>query len=114
MSDKRPDSNWVAVCPEADIANEQFREFLLGEQPCFLFRRQGQLHAYRNQCPHLGITLNWMPERFMDLDNCFIHCANHGALFVPESGDCIAGPCEGDRLIAVSLRVSDGNIEARL
>ncbi|GGY83381.1 Rieske (2Fe-2S) protein [Marinobacter zhanjiangensis] len=114
MSDKRPDSNWVAVCREADIANEQFREFHLGEQPCFVFRRQGQLHAYRNQCPHLGITLNWMPERFMDLDNCFIHCANHGALFVPESGDCIAGPCEGDRLMAVALRVVDGSIEARL
>lgn len=50
----------------------------------------------------------------MDLDNCFIHCATHGALFTPESGDCIAGPCEGDRLVPVEVRVSNGTIEARL
>ena len=114
MPGKSSEGEWVAVCPEEDVGNDQFREFQLGGQPCFLFRRQGQLLAYRNQCPHLGITLNWLPERFMDADNCFIHCATHGALFTPESGDCIAGPCEGDRLVAVKLRVTDGMIQASL
>lgn len=114
MAGEYPGAGWVAICADSEVADDQFREFQLGEQPCFLFRRQGRLHAYRNQCPHLGIPLNWMPETFMDLDNCFIHCATHGALFTPESGDCIAGPCEGDRLIPVEVRINKGNIEARL
>ncbi|MFC4260253.1 Rieske (2Fe-2S) protein [Marinobacter lacisalsi] len=114
MVEGYPDVGWVTVCPDEEVANDQFREFHLGDQPCFLFRRRGELHAYRNQCPHLGIPLNWMPEKFMDLDNCFIHCATHGALFTPESGDCIAGPCQGDRLIPVKVRVSGGVIEASL
>lgn len=114
MADCAAGNDWQPLCAEADIDNDQFHEFQLGEEPCFLFRRRGRLFAYRNQCPHLGIPLNWMPERFLDPDSCFLHCANHGALFTPESGDCIAGPCQGDSLTSVPLRITDGTIEARL
>jgi nitrite reductase/ring-hydroxylating ferredoxin subunit len=44
-------------------------------------------------CPHLGIPLNWAPERFLDLDGTLIQCSSHGALFQIDSGECIAGPC---------------------
>lgn len=114
MSAGSQDRGWTPVCADTELADDQFREFQLGDQPCFLFRRRGQLFAYRNRCPHLGITLNWVPERFMDLDNCFIHCSTHGALFTPESGDCITGPCEGDQLTPVALQVKNDYIEARL
>ncbi|MFL1404715.1 Rieske (2Fe-2S) protein [Marinobacter sp. M1N3S26] len=114
MPEKTMGDGWTPVCPESGVANDQFQEFQLDGEPCFLFRRRGRLFAYRNRCPHLGIPLNWMPERFLDPDNCFIHCVNHGALFTPESGDCIAGPCQGDRLMSVPLRIADGTIEARL
>lgn len=114
MPDNVTGDDWQPLCAETDIANDQFHEFQLSGEPCFLFRRGGRLFGYRNRCPHLGITLNWMPARFMDLDNCFLHCSTHGALFTPESGDCIAGPCQGDRLTPVALRINDGTIEARL
>ncbi|MFW5824796.1 MAG: Rieske (2Fe-2S) protein [Marinobacter sp.] len=106
--------NWHRVCPETALTGGRFHEFTLEGQPCFVFRHGNRLLAYRNLCPHLGITFNWRPGQFMDADGCFIHCANHGALFTPESGECIAGPCQGDRLIPVSLRVRDRDIEARL
>ena len=37
----------------------------------------------------------------MDADNLFIQCSTHGALFKPGSGECIAGPCQGDSLAAL-------------
>ena len=69
----------------------------------FALRHDGEMRAYVNQCPHLGIELNWMPGRFMDSDGCFIQCATHGALFLPKSGECIAGPCQGDALTPLEV-----------
>ena len=37
-------------------------------------------------------------------------CAAHGASFALDSGDCIAGPCKGDRLRAVPVDVRDGQV----
>jgi len=37
-----------------------------------------------------------------------IVCATHGATFRPEDGYCIAGPCAGDRLEPVAVRVERG------
>ncbi len=61
----------------------------------FIVNKNNQLFAYQNQCPHLGIELNWEPDQFLDHDNVLIQCATHGALFVIESGECVAGPCLG-------------------
>ena len=33
-----------------------------------------------------------------------IQCARHGALFLIESGECVAGPCEGEALHAIDCR----------
>ena len=63
-----------------------------------------------NWCPHLGIELNFMPDQFMDEENTFIMCANHGALFEVESGNCLSGPCANECLKAVELEVRDGQI----
>ncbi len=114
MSEPPEGYAWTPVCEDMELAEGQFREFDVGDQPCFIFRRNGDLLGYRNRCPHLGITLNWAPERFMDLDQCFIHCSTHGALFTPEDGTCIAGPCQGDQLAPLRLRVQGATIEARL
>ena len=72
-------------------------------QPCFAIRHRGQLYAYRNSCPHLGVTLNWMPDRFLSEDGAFLQCALHGALFRIDDGHCVRGPCAGRRLQAVEL-----------
>jgi nitrite reductase/ring-hydroxylating ferredoxin subunit len=68
-------------------------------------KHDGLVRAFVNWCPHLGIELNFMPDQFMDSDNQFIMCANHGALFEIDSGDCLSGPCSGDKLIPVPLEV---------
>ncbi|MGZ6988821.1 MAG: Rieske (2Fe-2S) protein, partial [Thermoanaerobaculia bacterium] len=60
-------------------------------------------HAYRNVCPHVSIPLDRDGEPLLSEDGRFLVCRNHGALFAPEDGRCVAGPCEGDSL--ASLRV---------
>jgi nitrite reductase/ring-hydroxylating ferredoxin subunit len=76
----------------------------------FLINRHGQIHAYQNACPHTGVTLNWAPHQFMDVSEQFIQCGLHGALFVPESGLCVRGPCLGQSLKRLSIRIIDEQI----
>lgn len=73
--------------------------------------RQGaQVHVYENRCPHRGIPLEWVPDQFLDNSGRLIQCASHGALFLPESGECIAGPCVGQSLRAFACEVREGGI----
>ncbi|WP_408005462.1 Rieske (2Fe-2S) protein [Pseudomonas huanghezhanensis] len=65
-------------------------------------RRAGQVYAYQNRCPHRGVPLEWLPDQFLDTSASLIRCATHGALFLIEDGQCIAGPCEGKSLTPVA------------
>jgi nitrite reductase/ring-hydroxylating ferredoxin subunit len=69
----------------------------------FVVRGDGGLRGYLNRCPHRGLPLNWLPDRFLDADGIHIQCANHGALFNIDDGYCVAGPCAGGRLTPVRL-----------
>jgi nitrite reductase/ring-hydroxylating ferredoxin subunit len=39
-----------------------------------------------------------------------IVCASHGAIYEIDSGICVAGPCLGRKLRAVSVDIVEGNI----
>ena len=115
--------DWQAVCQRDELAPGQALEFRIrqpnaepGAMPLtgFVLLHDGSPRAYVNQCPHLGIELNWMPGRFLDADNLFIQCSTHGALFKPGTGECIAGPCQGDALTALDLRVEGGVVQIKL
>jgi nitrite reductase/ring-hydroxylating ferredoxin subunit len=76
----------------------------------FIVRKHGQTAAYLNSCPHTGAPLEWLPDQFLDLDNSFIQCAIHGALFRPEDGYCLRGPCVGRSLTALPLTEDAGQL----
>jgi nitrite reductase/ring-hydroxylating ferredoxin subunit len=95
----------VEDIPEGDAIGV---ESPLGE--LVVARRDGSIYAYRNQCPHLGIELNFQPDVFMDLDQQYLMCANHGALFRLEDGHCVWGPCAGEDLQAVAVQVTAGEV----
>ncbi|MFN3355944.1 MAG: Rieske (2Fe-2S) protein [Pseudomonas sp.] len=67
-------------------------------------RRDGIAYFYINRCPHRGIPLEWQPDQFLDDSASLIQCATHGALFLIENGECIAGPCAGKSLKALRGR----------
>ena len=71
----------------------------------FLVHKDGRVFGYRNQCPHTGAPLDWMPDQFLDPEGSLIQCAMHGALFRVEDGLCVQGPCAGRSLSPVPLRI---------
>ncbi len=74
----------------------------------FAVRRGSAVHVYVNACPHIGTPLDWVPDKFLSADGTLIVCATHGAMFRIEDGVCTRGPCRGDSLEAVAVRVEDG------
>ena len=96
------------LCLLSDLEEMQTIELTLEERQLFAIRQDNQLYAYWNSCPHMGIPLNWMPEKFLDLDGIFLQCSSHGALFQISDGECVGGPCVGDHLSPVTLK-QDGD-----
>jgi len=78
--------------------------------PAFAIRYRGRVHAYANRCAHQDIELDWLPGAFFDADGNHLVCAMHGALYAPDTGLCVDGPCRGARLtrIPVRERAADG------
>ena len=76
----------------------------------FAVRRGERVMVYVNSCPHIGTPLDWTPDRFLSRDGAFIICATHGAEFRITDGECIRGPCKGNRLEAVPVEIRDGTI----
>jgi nitrite reductase/ring-hydroxylating ferredoxin subunit len=98
------------LCHINEIEENTTKGFKQGEESYFAVKKSNQIYLYRNQCPHLGIELNWMDDKFLDLNGTMIQCFTHGALFVIEDGECIAGPCLGARLQAVEFEIIDDEI----
>ena len=84
----------------------------IGENPFFimLFRVENNILAYRNTCPHQGLSLNWAPNRFLVGDDGLLVCAHHGAAFDLSNGKCLQGPCKGASLQAVDILIRDDEI----
>ena len=72
-----------------------------------LHRDGATVRAWRNVCPHAGRRLDWSPGRFLKSKDGLLVCAVHGASFETGEGECVAGPCRGERLQAVAVRVMD-------
>ena len=80
------------------------------EEKGFVIRSGGKAYAYVNTCPHVGTELDWQPGEFFDYGGVYLVCSTHGALFEPQSGHCIAGPCRGASLQPIAIRERDGQV----
>ncbi len=80
----------------------------------FVIRRGQQIFCYYNICPHMGVNLDWVPDQFLDSSAQLIQCATHGALFQIEDGQCIAGPCQGQKLSPVKVNRDEDYFEILL
>lgn len=100
----------IPLCAVDDIADGAAKGFEIAADSIVALKFDGQVHVYRNSCPHLGVELNWLEDQFFDLDGAFIQCATHGALFEPATGLCIAGPCQGESLEPMPSHIQDGQL----
>lgn len=96
------------LCRLDDVPDGGSLGILTNGDDLFAVRTGDQLYLYRNNCPHDNVPLNWEPDEFMDASGTLIECVNHGAQFVIETGECVAGPCLGDCLEPVPITIKDG------
>ena len=102
----------VRLGPLAIIADGKARNFVLqiGERYFhgFVVRRGEQAFGYVDRCPHAGLPLAQVLDDYLTPDGALIACSWHGALFDPESGACVGGPCLSARLSPWPVAVRDG------
>ena len=102
------------LCQADEVGEGKGRGFRLGtgtdQTAVFVIRRGGVLRGYVNSCPHIGTPLDWLPDRFFTRDGQHLLCGTHGALFRPQDGLCVRGPCLGHSLQPAPIVVADGEI----
>ena len=80
------------------------------ETSAFVVRVNGQAYAYLNRCAHVPVELDWMEGEFFDDSGVYLICSTHGALYIPENGYCIGGPCSGKSLVKLPVEERAGKI----
>ncbi|MGH8230966.1 MAG: Rieske (2Fe-2S) protein [Steroidobacteraceae bacterium] len=97
------------LCRLSELSADGCREFRLGggDWPLrgFVVRVADGVRAYVNRCAHLQFPLNQRPHGFLTPDGSMILCSMHGALFEKATGYCVAGPCYGQSLIGLPIRI---------
>ena len=73
----------------------------------FAVRFRGTAHGYLNRCTHVAMELDWQPNRVFDATGQWLLCASHGAAYLPDTGQCAGGPCQGG-LVKINLVDYDG------
>ena len=110
--------NKILVCPEDAITLTTAKEFTLtyqgGNIDIFVVNWSNVFYAYRNSCPHTGVTLNWLAGQFFDYEQKYLQCATHGALFEVQTGLCLRGPCAGASLSALAVHKEDGALHVEI
>lgn len=72
----------------------------------------GAVRAYLNVCQHIAIPLDGGSREFFDPTGTHLRCGTHGALYRREDGFCVVGPCAGESLVALPIRIDgEGVVE---
>ena len=102
------------VCRSDELQDGIPLGFTLGEGDWplrgLVLQQGGEVRAFVNQCPHAGHRLDFPPGRFLTPDGSLLLCRSHGAIFDKANGECVAGPCMGERLRSIAVQVSQGSV----
>lgn len=104
----------VALCPLETLPDPGARNFVLqiGQARFhgFVVRKGAAVLGYVDRCPHMGLPLAKTLDDYLTPSGELIACGWHGALFRPDDGRCVGGPCVGQSLLAWPVEVSGGMI----
>ena len=79
-----------------------------------MVRFKGKLFGYLNRCRHVALPLDWGDNDFFSRDKKFLICKNHGAVYAPDSGICLSGPCSDAGLIKIPVTVEKNKLYLEL
>ncbi|PMS19435.1 Rieske (2Fe-2S) protein [Trinickia dabaoshanensis] len=102
----------VRVCAAADLVDggagvRRAARYLDGDAVVFFIRYDGGVYGYLNRCAHVPMELDWVEGQFFESSGLYLMCATHGAIYAPDSGRCVGGPCRGARLRPVQVEERD-------
>lgn len=101
------------LCALDDISDPGSKgPFIVDGVAVFVVRKDGEVFAYLNSCPHAGAPLQMEEDGFLDMDNSVIRCTIHGARFEIETGACLLGPCRNRRLSPHAVAIRNGRVIA--
>ena len=108
----QPSDPLIPLCNSGDLVDGGLAvgfDVVYAGQTCraFAIRYQGQPHAYLNRCTHVAMELDWQPNRIFDDSGQWLLCASHGAVYRPDTGECVEGPCRGG-LVKITLTEQEG------
>jgi nitrite reductase/ring-hydroxylating ferredoxin subunit len=98
------------LCLSSYLSEGHSRGFAVGELRVLAVRQQGRVYLYENRCPHRGVPLEWVTDQFLDHSGSLLQCSTHGALFLIDNGECVAGPCAGQSLQALGCHEDSSGI----
>lgn len=102
------------LCALAEISEPGAKSFRFRAEAAMfagvVVRVGEDIRGYVDSCPHAGWPLSALDDRYLTRDHRHILCAGHGALFTPLTGECVAGPCFGERLSSWPVEVRDGRV----
>ncbi|WP_153099812.1 Rieske (2Fe-2S) protein [Paraburkholderia hayleyella] len=115
MSEAKPEPPALApvlICTAADLIDgglgvRRAASFAGNEAVVFFVRYGGQVHGYLNRCAHVPMELDWVEGQFFESSGLYLMCATHGAIYAPDTGKCVGGPCRGGRLRPVRVEEHD-------
>ena len=73
----------------------------------FLVRLKDTWVAYENRCRHIAISLDFDNGEFFTQDGKYLFCQTHGAVYEPDTGLCVHGPCKGANLFSIPLEIGE-------
>lgn len=102
----------VRVCASDELVDggagrRMAASFAGGDAVVFFVRFGGDAYGYLNRCAHVPMEMDWVEGRFFDSSGHYLMCATHGAIYAPDSGRCVGGPCRGGRLRPVRVEERD-------
>ncbi|MBB4144927.1 Rieske (2Fe-2S) protein [Rhizobium rhizoryzae] len=98
------------LCNSAEVQEGEAKGFgpLTGfRRKIIVVRRNGTLHAWLDACPHYstGTPMAWKIDAYLNGERTHLTCHSHNALFEMDTGECILGPCLGQRLTRIEIAV---------
>ena len=105
----------IPICSSAELAERgkgvRFAVKVDGEDAtAFVVRYDNAVHAYLNRCAHVPMELDWNEGDFFESSGLYLMCATHGAIYTPDKGKCVGGPCRGASLRKLAVVESDNQV----
>ena len=109
-----PMSESVFLCPSTDLVDSgeavPFEVRYYSESvAAFAVRYAGTVYAYINRCTHVPMEMDYQPNQFFDSTGHWLMCATHGAMYSPQTGQCVMGRCRSG-LVKIAVSEEAGRV----